>query len=74
MVAAKSTAFSAIDLFTDPTHIQKARAEFGTKREPEFRLLDEARRSEAGVGLSQVKGARFRRPCWTIHDPADRRL
>jgi len=36
MVAAKSMALTAIDLFTDPTHIQKARAEFDAKRGPSF--------------------------------------
>jgi aminobenzoyl-glutamate utilization protein B len=36
MVAAKSMALTAIDLFTDPTHIQKARAEFDAKRGPNF--------------------------------------
>jgi aminobenzoyl-glutamate utilization protein B len=36
MVAAKSMALTALDLFTDPTHIQKARAEFDQKRGPNF--------------------------------------
>lgn len=36
MVAAKSMALTAIDLFSDPTHIQKARAEFDSKRGPNF--------------------------------------
>jgi aminobenzoyl-glutamate utilization protein B len=35
-VAAKSMALTAADLFTDPVHIQKARAEFDTKRGPNF--------------------------------------
>jgi aminobenzoyl-glutamate utilization protein B len=37
MVAAKSMALTAIDLFTDPTHVQKARAEFDQKRGPNFK-------------------------------------
>jgi aminobenzoyl-glutamate utilization protein B len=37
MVAAKSVALTAIDLFTDPSHIQKARAEFNQKRGPNFK-------------------------------------
>jgi len=36
MVAAKAMALTAVDLFTDPTHIQKAKAEFDTKRGPGF--------------------------------------
>jgi aminobenzoyl-glutamate utilization protein B len=36
MVAAKSMALTTVDLFTDPTHIQKARAEFDRKRGPNF--------------------------------------
>jgi aminobenzoyl-glutamate utilization protein B len=36
MVAAKTMALTAIDLFSDPTHIQKARAEFDRKRGPNF--------------------------------------
>jgi aminobenzoyl-glutamate utilization protein B len=36
MVAAKSMALTTVDLFTDPTHIQKARAEFDQKRGPNF--------------------------------------
>ena len=36
MVAAKSMALTAIDLFTDSAHIQKARAEFDAKRGPNF--------------------------------------
>jgi aminobenzoyl-glutamate utilization protein B len=37
LVAAKSMALTAIDLFTDPTHIQQARAEFEKRRGPEFK-------------------------------------
>jgi aminobenzoyl-glutamate utilization protein B len=37
MVAAKSIALTAIDLFTDPSHIQKARTEFEQKRGPNFK-------------------------------------
>jgi aminobenzoyl-glutamate utilization protein B len=36
MVAAKSMALTTVDLFTDPAHIQKARAEFDRKRGPNF--------------------------------------
>jgi aminobenzoyl-glutamate utilization protein B len=36
MVAAKSMALTTVDLFTDPSHIQKARAEFDQKRGPNF--------------------------------------
>jgi aminobenzoyl-glutamate utilization protein B len=37
MVAAKSMALTTIDLFTDPAHIQKAKAEFDQKRGPDFK-------------------------------------
>jgi len=36
MVAAKTMALTTADLFTDPTHIQNARAEFDRKRGPGF--------------------------------------
>jgi len=36
IVAAKSMALTTIDLFTDPSHIQKARAEFEQQRGPNF--------------------------------------
>jgi aminobenzoyl-glutamate utilization protein B len=36
MVAAKSMALTTVDLFTDPAHIQKARAEFDRKRGANF--------------------------------------
>ncbi len=36
MVAAKSMALTTVDLFTDPAHIQKAKAEFDQKRGPNF--------------------------------------
>jgi aminobenzoyl-glutamate utilization protein B len=36
MVAAKSMSLTTLDLFTDPTHIQKAKAEFEQKRGPDF--------------------------------------
>lgn len=36
MVAAKTMALTAIDLFSDPSRIQKARAEFDQKRGPNF--------------------------------------
>ena len=32
MVAAKTMALTTVDLFTDPAHIQKAKAEFDQKR------------------------------------------
>lgn len=36
MVAAKTMALTTVDLFADPTHIQKARVEFDRKRGPGF--------------------------------------
>jgi aminobenzoyl-glutamate utilization protein B len=36
MVAAKSMALTAVDLFDDPTHVQKANAEFQQRRGPAF--------------------------------------
>jgi aminobenzoyl-glutamate utilization protein B len=36
IVAAKAMALTTVDLFTDPSHIQKAKAEFDTKRGPGF--------------------------------------
>jgi aminobenzoyl-glutamate utilization protein B len=36
MVAAKSMALTTLDLFTDPAHIQRAKAEFDAKRGPGF--------------------------------------
>ena len=36
IVAAKSMALTTIDLFTDPAHIQKAKAEFDRRRGPTF--------------------------------------
>ena len=36
MVAAKSMALTTSDLFTDPMHIQKAKAEFDQKRGTNF--------------------------------------
>jgi aminobenzoyl-glutamate utilization protein B len=36
MVAAKAMALTTVDLFTDPAHIQKAKAEFDQKRGPGF--------------------------------------
>ena len=36
MVAAKTMALTTMDLFSDPGHIQKARAEFDQKRGPNF--------------------------------------
>jgi aminobenzoyl-glutamate utilization protein B len=37
VVAAKSMALTAMDLFTDPTHITRARAEFDKRRGPDFK-------------------------------------
>ena len=37
MVAAKSMALTTLDLFLDPVHIQKAKAEFDQKRGPNFK-------------------------------------
>jgi aminobenzoyl-glutamate utilization protein B len=37
IVAAKSMALTAIDLFTDPSHLVKARAEFDKRRGPNFK-------------------------------------
>lgn len=37
IVAAKSMALTAIDLFSDPSHIEKARAEFEKRRGPDFK-------------------------------------
>jgi aminobenzoyl-glutamate utilization protein B len=36
MVAAKTMALTTLDLFSDPVHIQRARAEFDQKRGPSF--------------------------------------
>jgi aminobenzoyl-glutamate utilization protein B len=36
MVAAKAMALTTVDLFTDPVHIRKAKAEFDQKRGPGF--------------------------------------
>ena len=36
MVAAQAMALTTVDLFTDPAHIQKAKAEFDQKRGPGF--------------------------------------
>jgi aminobenzoyl-glutamate utilization protein B len=36
MVAAKTMALTTVDLFSDPSHIQKAKAEFDKKRGPGF--------------------------------------
>ena len=54
MVAAKSMALTTVDLFTDPAHIQKAKAEFDEQARPRLRLQDTARRSQAGTGLPEV--------------------
>jgi aminobenzoyl-glutamate utilization protein B len=37
MVAAKTMALTTIDLFTEPSHVQKARAEFDKLRGPDFK-------------------------------------
>ena len=54
MVAAKSMALTTVDLFTDPAHIQKARAEFDQKRGPDFVYKTRLARPKAGAGLSEV--------------------
>jgi aminobenzoyl-glutamate utilization protein B len=36
LVAAKTMTLTAMDLLTDPAHIQKARAEFDQRRGPNF--------------------------------------
>jgi aminobenzoyl-glutamate utilization protein B len=36
MVAAKTMALTTVDLFTNPSHIQKPKAEFDQKRWPNF--------------------------------------
>jgi aminobenzoyl-glutamate utilization protein B len=54
LVAAKSMALTAIDLFTDPSHLQQARAEFDKRRGPAFKYSDTPRGPQAGLGLSQV--------------------
>ena len=36
MVAAKTMSLTTIDLFTDPAHVVKARAEFDKRRGPDF--------------------------------------
>ena len=36
IVAAKTMALTAVDMFTDPANIEKARAEFDRKRGPGF--------------------------------------
>ena len=37
MVAAKSMTLTAMDLFSDPSHVQKARAEFDGRRGPGYK-------------------------------------
>ncbi len=37
LVAAKSMALTAMDLFSDPSHIEKARAEFDERRGPDYK-------------------------------------
>jgi aminobenzoyl-glutamate utilization protein B len=37
LVAAKSMALTAVDLFSDPSHLQQARAEFDKRRGPTFK-------------------------------------
>ena len=54
MVAAKTMALTTVDLFTDPAHIQKAKAEFDAEARHRLRLQDAARRPEAGAGLPEV--------------------
>ena len=54
IVAAKSMAMTAVDLFTDPSHIEKAKAEFERKPRTELRVQDAPRRPEAGARLSEM--------------------
>jgi aminobenzoyl-glutamate utilization protein B len=37
MVAAKTMALTVIDLMTNPTHLERARAEFDKSRGPDFK-------------------------------------
>jgi aminobenzoyl-glutamate utilization protein B len=53
MVAAKAMALTTVDLFTDPSHIQKARAEFDQKRGPGF--VDKTRLADRKPALDYRK-------------------
>ncbi len=54
LVAAKSMALTAMDLFTDPSHIVKRRAqEFDQRRGPNFNYTTRLADRKAGAGLSQ---------------------
>jgi len=63
MVAAKTMASTTVDLFTDPSHIQKAKAEFDQKRGPNFVLQDAPRGPQAGAGLSEITRTLIREFC-----------
>jgi hypothetical protein len=54
MVAAKSMALTTVDLFTDPAHIQKAKAEFDQKRGPNFKYTTRLADRKARAGLSEM--------------------
>jgi aminobenzoyl-glutamate utilization protein B len=55
MVAAKTMTLTAIDLFTDPTHIRKAREEFDRRRGPSF--VYQSRLDRAKPALDYRKGS-----------------
>jgi aminobenzoyl-glutamate utilization protein B len=54
MVAAKTMTLTAIELFTDPTHVTKARAEFDRRRGPNF--VYRSRLDRAKPALDYRKG------------------
>jgi aminobenzoyl-glutamate utilization protein B len=54
MVAAKTMALTAIDLFTDPQHVAKAREEFNRRRGPNF--VYQSRLDRAKPALDYRKG------------------
>jgi aminobenzoyl-glutamate utilization protein B len=55
IVAAKTMALTAIDLFSDPTHIKKAREEFDRRRGPNF--VYQSRLDRVKPALDYRKGA-----------------
>jgi aminobenzoyl-glutamate utilization protein B len=48
-VAAKTMTLTAIDLFTDPSHLVKARAEFDQRRGPNFTYTTRLERSKPAL-------------------------
>ena len=54
MVAAKTMALTAIDLFTDPTHIVKGARRVRQAARADLQVHDPAGRSQAGAGLSEI--------------------